>query len=285
MLEEAVPQALGNTVWAVSELRQQCSWQPQVDQRVWQKLLGEQQLRRMADSDNSQHVANALLGLARLSSPAAKAACASSVIGLEYAQQCAVQLLQGRLAQQLDKWKAQHICNTMWVCGKVGVSDAAFFKRAAAASRKWLHKAAWANVMQLGYACRVLQLTDEKLMAGIVKRSQQLQQQRDEQRTSTSGVAAAVSYAVATLDMQQLASDATTLVANCGVTADTQLLPGDAGMLWQVHAWLVQHQLLDGQGLAGLLSQQQLEQGRVAAEAHHTQEQQQQQLATVASTL
>jgi hypothetical protein len=51
--------------------------------------------------------------------------------------------------------------------------------------------------MQLRYACRVLLLRDEQLMAGIVKHSQQLlqQQQQAEQRASSSGAAAAVSYA------------------------------------------------------------------------------------------
>lgn len=35
MLEAAAPQTFSNSLWAVSELQQQCSWQPQVDQRVW----------------------------------------------------------------------------------------------------------------------------------------------------------------------------------------------------------------------------------------------------------
>jgi hypothetical protein len=48
-------------------------------------------------------------------------------------------------------------------------------------------------------------------------------------------------------------------------------------MLWDVHAWLVQHQLLDGRGLAGLLSEQQLAEGRAAAEAYRAQQQDHQQ--------
>jgi hypothetical protein len=43
-----------------------------------------------------------------------------------------------------------------------------------------------------------------------------------------------------------------------------------------VHDWLVQQQLLDGKGLAGLLSKQQLEDGRLAAEAYYAQELKQQ---------
>jgi hypothetical protein len=114
------------------------------------------------------------------------------------------------------------------------------------------------------------------LMAGVVKCSQQLRQQPNERRAVTIGVAAVVANAVAVLDMQQLASDVEALMIKSGVTTGTQLLPGAAGMFWEVHAWLVQHQLLDGQGLAGLLSQQQLEQGKAAAAAYRAQEEQQQ---------
>jgi hypothetical protein len=277
MLEAFVTQTLGNTVWAVSELRQRCSWQPRVDQRVWQRLLGEQQLRIIADGGSVQNVTNTLVGLGRLCLPTVNAACAGSAISMEYAQHIAVQLLKGKLAQHVDKWEAQQISNTMWACGRLGVRDAAFLDRAAAAERAWLPKAIEVEVKQVGYACRVLQIKDDKFMAGLVKRSQQLQQQRGVGDGLAIGMTATAGHAVALLDRQQLASDVKSLVANCGVTAGTQLLPADASMLWDVHAWLVQHQLLDGQGLVGLLSQQQLEQGRTAAESHRIQEQQQQQ--------
>jgi hypothetical protein len=35
--------------------------------------------------------------------------------------------------------------------------------------------------------------------------------------------------------------------------------------LWVFHSWLLQHQLLDGQGLAGLVAQEQLQQGQQGA--------------------
>jgi hypothetical protein len=41
-----------------------------------------------------------------------------------------------------------------------------------------------------------------------------------------------------------------------------------------VHAWLVQHQLLDGQGLAGLLTEQQTAEARAAAETYNAQQEQ-----------
>jgi hypothetical protein len=45
LLEPAVAQEVVNSLWAGSELQQECGWQPKVDQRVWQRLLGEQQLK------------------------------------------------------------------------------------------------------------------------------------------------------------------------------------------------------------------------------------------------
>jgi hypothetical protein len=79
MLEVAVAQDTSNALWAVSELQQRCDWQPQVQLRVWQRLLGEQQLDSLANRGNSQMVANALVALARLSvSPTAPALSAIS---------------------------------------------------------------------------------------------------------------------------------------------------------------------------------------------------------------
>jgi hypothetical protein len=112
MLEATVPQDLSNTLWAVSELRQHCSWQPQVDQRVWQRLLDEQQLITIADGGTPQNVANTIVALARLSLPAG-AACASIAVSPESARRCALQLLQGKLVQQLDVWGAQPISNIL----------------------------------------------------------------------------------------------------------------------------------------------------------------------------
>jgi hypothetical protein len=37
--------------------------------------------------------------------------------------------------------------------------------------------------------------------------------------------------------------------------------------LWVFHSWLFEHQILDGKGLAGLVTQQQLQQGAKEAAA------------------
>lgn len=83
MLEAAAPQAISNTLWAVMELQQHCGWQPRVELRVWQRLLGEQQLGRVADRDTPQGVSNALLALAWLATPAASTKAVA--LSLEFA--------------------------------------------------------------------------------------------------------------------------------------------------------------------------------------------------------
>jgi hypothetical protein len=133
-------------------------------------------------------------------------------------------------------------------------------------------------MMQVSHACKQLQHTDLKLVAGIVQRIKQLLQRQGAGHrlhgATPAGLTATIGNAVAALDMQQLAGGVRALVASSRLEPSSKLTQANAGMLWDVHAWLVQHQLLDGQGLAGLLSQQQLEQGRAAAEAYHEQQEQ-----------
>lgn len=75
--------------------------------------------------------------------------------------------------------------------------------------------------------------------------------------------------------MKHLAGDVRQLVASTRVAHSAKLIAADASMLWEVHQWLLQQQLLDGQGLAGLLSPQQLAAGQAAAEAYRAQQAQQ----------
>jgi hypothetical protein len=165
----------------------------------------------------------------------------------------------------------------MWACSQLDVFDAAFCDRAAKAAVGWLPSAVGADVQQLAWACTRLQFKHEQLMTGLLQRIKQLalkQQKRD-----PLGMVIVVCHAVAMLDMQHLAGDVRDLVASTagsGVMPDKQFRRR-ADLLWKVHAWLVQHQLLDGQGLAGLLSEQQLAEGRAATEAYNAQEEQRQQ--------
>jgi hypothetical protein len=87
MLGKSTAQEITNALWAVSELRQRCRWQPGVDQQVWQRLLGEQQLRTITDRGLSRDISNALLALQRLCSANE---AATPVISQEFAQTCAL---------------------------------------------------------------------------------------------------------------------------------------------------------------------------------------------------
>jgi hypothetical protein len=281
VVEGASAQAVSNTLWSVSELQLECGWQPQLQQRAWQRLLDDQQLKRIADGDKPQGVANVLTAVSRLSMPpsAAAAADAAPAISQELAQQCAMQLLQGKVAQQPQLWEPHTITNSMLACAQRGVSAVNFFDKAGA-SPAWMSHATAQSVGQVAWACRALHMKQcTKLMSATVQRIIQLLQQQKQQLSTPekTGATALVSNAVAVLDMRQLAGDVRNIVASSGVAADARASSGNLRMLWEAHAWLVHHKLLDGQGLAGLLSQQQLEQGRAAAEAHHEQGQQQQQ--------
>lgn len=120
---------------------------------------------------------------------------------------------------------------------------------------KWLPNSVAAGLEQIAYACKALQWKYQQLLEGVLQRSKQLLQQDGKHQMHVSArarLAATVSSAAAMLDMQQLAGDARALVASSRVAQDSRLNRGDASMLWEVHAWLVQHQLLDGRGLAGL---------------------------------
>jgi hypothetical protein len=273
--EAATAQAVSNTLWAVSVLGLECGWQPQLPQRAWQRLLGELQLSRIANTDKPQGVATALLALGRLAASTKAAAGKPPAISKEFAQQCALQLLQGKVARQLNRWGPQDIANSMLAASQLGVSAQSFFDGAVAVVpvSAWLSRAAAVDLAQVAAAFEGLQLRQhQQLMSGVVKRSKQLLQEQKQpmsvvQRFST---AALVSNTVAVLDMRQLAGDVKDLVAASDLKVATDEQASSAGnlaKLWEVHAWLVQHQLLDGQGLAGLLTEQQLAAGKAAAES------------------
>lgn len=207
MLEAAAPQAISNTLWAVMELQQHCGWQPRVELRVWQRLLGEQQLGRVADKDTPQGVSNALLALAWLATPAASTKAAA--LSLEFAQDCAQPLLQGQVAARLERWMPRQVANAMWACAKVGVLDMPFLDKAAASASQWLPFANAGDVRQVAIACKMLRFKRHAdVMAQAVLRSDGLLHQHSRGNLSARNIAdnvglvAVVSHAVAALDME-----------------------------------------------------------------------------------
>jgi hypothetical protein len=111
LLLVADAQALANTIWAVSELQQLPAWQQQHQeqkqaaqqalQQVWTQLLSPIQLRKIARG-SPQAVANSLLGLGRI----AARGPGQHVVAVPFAQQCALQLLEGPVAYKLHGWSA-----------------------------------------------------------------------------------------------------------------------------------------------------------------------------------
>jgi hypothetical protein len=111
LLQAADAQALANTLWAVSELQQLPAWQQQQPeqrkaavkalQQVWVQLLAPLQLRKIARG-SPQAVANSLLALGRLGAGGP----GQHAIAVPFAQECALQLLDGPTAQKLDTWSA-----------------------------------------------------------------------------------------------------------------------------------------------------------------------------------
>jgi hypothetical protein len=96
VLADATAQASANLVWAISQLSQSPGWQGGVSKQDVQLLLGEQQLRVLADG-KPQGISNVLLALVRL------AAADPLLVGRDFAQQCAMQLLP-LVSTPVSKW-------------------------------------------------------------------------------------------------------------------------------------------------------------------------------------
>lgn len=266
MLEQANTQHLSNVLIAVSGLQSQ-GWQPCVKPQVWQRLLSIQQLRKISRSAVPQNVSSAVLALGRL------AAAAEPVISKGDAQLYAVVLLQGLCAQQVQGWNGQDVSNAMLACAKIGLFVPGFFQSTGAAAQAWVPDAHLLAVRQVAYACAVLRFQHSGLMRQLVLRSKQLASQsnigRVQQISERVCLRFWVAWAAALSDTPDVANDVYGLV-NSSVQDTQQLNLDDLRMLWDVHVWLRQHKA-DRQGLARLLTEQQLAAGSKAAEAWHAQ--------------
>lgn len=125
-------------------------------------------------------------------------------------------------------------------------------------------------------ACAKLQFRNQDLMAAMLQGGQQLWQsagQCDRQQGPShksaqqyaDQVMCALCSVTTHLNMQQLAPQALQLVAASGIHQRHSTHQSNLRHLWVFHSWLLQHQLLDGQGLAGLVAQEQLQQGQQGA--------------------
>ncbi|KAF6256831.1 hypothetical protein COO60DRAFT_1627040 [Scenedesmus sp. NREL 46B-D3] len=123
--------------------------------------------------------------------------------------------------------------------------------------------ASGASITQAAQACATLQFKDEQLLSAMLQwcKRQLAQLQRSgkcagEMRAEPASVVLAtaswVCWAVVNLEVKAVEVKAV-VAGSWGKPQELKLRPSDASRLWEVHSWLVGKQLLDAQGLAGLL--------------------------------
>jgi hypothetical protein len=274
MLASAKAQEIANVAWALGQLSQARGWQGGVSEQDVQQLLGEQQLRVVADG-NPQAVSNVLLGLANM------AAGPTPLIGRTFAQQCSRQLLS-LVNVSVSSSGPQHLTNTMWSTAKLGLPADVFVTKAVQVAPVWVPNSVSKDLTQAAQACAMLQYRDEAFLSLLLQRATGLlkQQQRVQGKAARGSqvlsaadrvnLVALLAAAVAQLDMRQLAGAARDLVASSGVGQQAKIHVVHPRRLWVIHAWLLQHQLLDGRGLTGLVTEQQLRQGEKDAAVYGT---------------
>jgi hypothetical protein len=275
VLELAKPQELANVVWALGELCWVRGWQGGVSEQEVEQMLGKQQLQLLAAADGGQAASNVLLGIARM------AASRTPAITMGFARDCSKPLLF-MVQHQVQSWESRHITNTMWACGELGLADEQFIAAAIAAAPRWVPHSMGLHVNQAVTACAVLQHKDVSFVALLLQRGVQLLSQQqahlkqgrtadDSSRPLSPGdrdnLAAYCTSAVARLDMQSLAHPAFELLCCSGVAQRSSTHYTNLARLWVFHSWLLQHGLLDGKGLKGLLTEQQLQRGAKEAAA------------------
>jgi len=266
LLSAAKAQDIANTVWSLARLQQLPGWQGGVSEQNMQQLLGPEQLKSLTATAKQQEVANVLLALALT------ATSVNPLISLSFAQHAATQLLEGRLHGSLVGWVPQAVTNSMWACGELGLFDEQFMAAAVAAAPQWVPSSTGYDLSQALTACARLQYKNWDFLQQLLQKGQQLLQPGKKvgcikplSPADKVRLAAICSWSIALLDMQELAGTARALVASSGILKQPRTHPSNLRRLWMFHSWLLQHQLLDGKGLTGLLTEQQLQQGEKEA--------------------
>jgi hypothetical protein len=267
VLAAAAPQSVANVIWSLGLLNIAPGWQAEVSQELLQQLLAPQQLAAAATDGTSQAFSNVLVGLARM--------CTGPLplLSMNAAQAYAEQLLSGVRLNRVSSWEPQPITNTMWALGELQLKGAEFIPAAIAAAPVWLSRCNDNHLRQAAAACAELQYRDEHFIRLLLQRAEQVLQLSTRSRTRSlpeadrDSVAAICCLSLVLLDMRQLAGAARKLVADSNIQQHTRTHPSNLRRLWVFHSWLLGHKLLDEKGLAGLVTQRQLQQGAQEAAA------------------
>jgi hypothetical protein len=177
------------------------------------------------------------------------------------------------LANELALASCQDIANSLWACAELSLYPAELFA-ALDSKKQWdrlLPAMTGQALSNTALACAVLDHKDEQLLAGLLQ--QALQRQSSSSSSSmqfSQQWVCNLCWSVAVLDLQRLAGSVVELVHQANRQQQcTNFSPEPAMQLQQVHHWLLDRQLRGGRGLAGALTEQQLQQCSTAVSAEH----------------
>jgi len=277
-LDRANPQAIANSLWAVGKVGQQ------VSEQQMQLLLVAlcSQLRKA----NPQHISNSLLGVAYMGqqvcqqhlqqlleavvsklSTANTQDVSNTLWAVAVMKQCVpdqqLQPMLAHLSRQLHTAAPQGLSNSLWACAKFGYVPTqllAALEQQEQQTQALVAAAIPQHLANMAWACGQLGYKGKLLLSALLQQASVLLQQG--RRSFNCQDLCNLCWAVAVLDMQQhipfvlqLARATTDMWDNVGSQ--------DFYQLYQVHLRLQDCQLpAGGAGLAGVLTQQQLEECR-----------------------
>jgi hypothetical protein len=232
VLPQATPQNVSNTLWAVATLGVQLT-EGDVQQLV-------QHFVRVLQDAKPQAVSNTLW--------------AAATLGVQL-QQGDVQKLVQRLVQVLPQAKPQEVSNSLWAVATMGRTlPARQLDQLLSHFQAQLPGCKPQEVANTAWACGRMQYAPLQLQWGA-----RLQDRKAGEGCNLQGICS-LCWCAAVLDLQQYVPQVLQLAAACSHMWGTAV--GEVlCQLYQVHLWLLDSQLpAPGQGLLGVLSQQQLQQ-------------------------
>ena len=249
VLADAQPQAVSNTLWGVATMGQQ------VPAQQLQQLLGK--FAAVLADAKPQEVSNILWAVADMGQP--------------LPQQLPMML--AAFAKLLLDAKPQAVSNIMWACGKMQYVPLPLLQslQQQQQQRQLLQQLLTAakpqELANMAWACGQLGHKGQLLPGALL---QQAVRQDGGTGSFTLQELCNLCWSAAVLDLQQCVHHVRQLAAAASklfsITSDEELQ-----QLQQVHLWLLDSQLpAPGQGLSGVLTQQQLEQCRASWEQQLT---------------